>query len=184
MTSYPCDLYNPAMSGLENRIRLSQASPGELDNNLSFHNRDKYTMQVGLRDIDFDIDHELLKVIGLRLPFENSSLAEDALVNRVLRPTRLKELDDTEHTVLIFDPRPVGYSGFMNCVTHSIILTNHGLFEVGRYPAMSLATESRYWQWFLHRRLATIPQVNAWCEDRAQFVEGFMRDAYQALTNR
>lgn len=64
----------------------------------------------------------------------------------------------------MFDPEPVGFSGFMRCATHSLALTDQGLFEVGRFQAMSLINQNRYWQWFLHRRLATPEQTTYWKE--------------------
>ena len=37
-----------------------------------------------------------------------------------------------------WDPASVGHSGFMDCVTHSIVVTDRGTFEVGWYPAIIL----------------------------------------------
>ena len=59
---------------------------------------------------------------------------------------QLAESDGTRHQVLEWDPTPVAYSGFMGCVTHSIVVTGRGTFEVERYAAM----ES---QWFIHRKI-------------------------------
>jgi hypothetical protein len=156
----------------------------QFDEQLTAQNQEKYTVQVGLRDVDFDIDPRRQQLFGFCFPVLTIPLAEQALTQRILIPTRYMEYDNTEHNVLIFDPRPVGYSGFMNCVTHSITMTNHGLFEVGRYPAMKVDGGNRHWQWFFHRRLATVDNVNEWCEDRAQSMEDFMRDAYQAMTGQ
>lgn len=112
----------------------------------------KYSYQIGLRDLDFDVNEQLIKTLELNLPFRGIDQAEYALKNSAISITSFKEMDGTGHEVLIFDPRPIGYSGFMNCVKHSLAMTNHGLFEVGRYPAVSMTSESRFWQWFLHRR--------------------------------
>jgi hypothetical protein len=71
------------------------------------------------------------------LPFHSISQAEEALCNYVILPAKFFEDDTTEHVVLVFDYRPIGYSGFMDCVTHSLALTDHGLFEVGTYSAVS-----------------------------------------------
>lgn len=172
------------MSGIENRIEILSASIKQFDERLTAQNREKYAFQVGLRDVDFDIDPRRQAIFGFQFPALTIQLAEQALIQRILIPTQLLEFDDTEHNVLVFDPRPVGYSGFMNCVTHSITMTNLGLFEVGRYPAMNMDGANRHWQWFLHRRLATVDNVNEWCEDRSQSTEEFMRDAFQALTGQ
>ena len=71
----------------------------------------------------------------------------------------------------------------MDCVTHSIALTDHGLFEVGRYPAMDLAGEHRYWSWFLHRRLASTRDVTAWQEDKGLNSEELIENVFQALVS-
>lgn len=170
------------MAGIENRILSSQPFNENLNANLSFYNGEKYSKPVGLRDIDFYIDQELIKLVGMGIPINTLGQAEKALTSHAIQPTKLIEIDSTEHTVLLFDPRPVGFSGFMNCVTHSIILTNHGLFEAGRYPAMNLNESNHLWNWFLHRRLATVEYVNEHLEDHDQSITEFMQDAYQALT--
>ena len=141
----------------------------------------KYDFQVGLKDLDFDINEDQLRVLGLRLPFKNIDQAEQALRNVAISPITFIEHDETEHQVLIFDHRPVGDSGFMDCVTHSLALTNHGLFEVGRYLAMNLSSQNRYWQWFLHRRLAAVEEVISWCESDDLTSEQFMENVYLAM---
>jgi hypothetical protein len=87
-----------------------------------------------------------------------SALPVRAQVSRL--PPRPKAGDQ----VAVFDPEPIGFSRFMSCVTHSLVLTDQGLFEVGPFQATSLINQNRYWQWFLHRRLATPEQVPAWKE--------------------
>ena len=61
-------------------------------------------------------------------------------------------MDGTVHEVLALDPRPFAFSGIGDCVTHSLAVTDKGLFDVGRYPAASLAQASKAWQWFIHRQ--------------------------------
>lgn len=116
----------------------------ELEENLRRAQENKYAFQVGLKDLDFDVNTDLLLPLGLALPFKNIDQAEQALMTRSIQPKSFLEFDDTQHQVLVFDPRPVGYSGFMDCVTHSLALTDQGLFEVGRYPAVSLTEQNRY----------------------------------------
>ena len=135
---------------------------GELQDTLRKWQENKYAFQVGLKDLDFEMDDERAESLGISIPFLSIDQAEQALRDRIVHPTILVEDDDTAHQVLAFDPRPVGYSGFMGCVTHSLAVTDNGLFEVGRYPAMNLSTQNRTWQWFLHRRLATAEEVAAW----------------------
>ena len=101
---------------------------------------------------------------------------------RVIVPTLFIEYNDSEHQVLVFDPRPVGYSGFMDCVTHSLALTDLGLFEVGRYPAMNLSAQNRYWQWFLHRHLATADEINYLQVDHGLASSEVVEHIYSALT--
>lgn len=170
------------MMGNEYKFVSSVEVTGDFPKSEKLDQDNKYKYQVGLKDLDFDLDYERIKVMGLRMPFQGISQAEHALKNQAIYSNKLTENDNTEHQVLIFDHRTVGYSGFMNCVIHSLVLTNQGLFEVGRYPAMGLSTEGRYWQWFLHRRLATVEDINEWCEHQSISSEQFMQNAYQALT--
>jgi hypothetical protein len=72
----------------------------------------------------------------------------------------------------------------MRCVTHSLALTDLGLFEVGRYPAMNLASQYHYWQWFLHRRLATSEQVTAWKEQDNLRDDQIVEQFFEAMTGR
>ena len=134
----------------------------ELQESLRLSKENKYAFQVGLKDVEFDVDQEKIAGSGIAFPFANIQLAEQAIRLGLIHPTILYECDDTTHHVIAFDPRPVGYSGFMDCVTHSLAMTDLGLFEVGRYPAVNLASPGRYWQWFLHRQLANPEQVTTW----------------------
>ena len=173
------------MSEIEWRTITGDSSHEELildiENIVQQHRENKYAFQVGLKDLDFDVNEDLLLALDLRLPFQSIGQAEQALRGKAITPISFLEHDLTEHQVLAFDHRPVGFSGFMDCVTHSLALTDHGLFEVGRYPAMNLSSTSRYWQWFLHRHLATPDEINSWCESQELSAEQFLEKAYHAL---
>jgi len=142
----------------------------------------KYAFQVGLKDVDFDIDENRLEVLGLSLPFRSIDQAEDAMRNGVIQPGKLIEHDGTMHQILAFDHRPVGYSGFMDCVTHSLTLTDKGLFEVGRYPGVSLTEPGKQWQWFIHRRLATPEELHEWQDTHQLTAEELLDQIYSAMT--
>jgi len=55
------------------------------------------------------------------------------------------------------------------------------MFEIGRYPAMNLADANRYWQWFLHRRLALPDEIAGWQEDQGLSADELLNKVYQAL---
>ena len=114
---------------------------------------DKYSLQVGLKNVKFSFEEE--KASALEVGPEMSSIdkAELYLREGTLMPVELVEYDGTVHQVLEWDPTAVGYSGFMDCVTHSIVVTDRGTFEVGRYPAMQLQDFTKVWQWFIHRKI-------------------------------
>ena len=90
------------------------------DTTIRPHNENKYAFQVGLKDLDFDVNHEVLKVLGINIPFQSISKAEQALLFGAINPLEFVEDDSTVHHVLVFDYKPVGFSGFMSCVTHSL----------------------------------------------------------------
>ena len=167
-------------------IEVRGATPGdigrELDQILTIDQENKYAFQVGLKDLDFDIDEDLLKIHGMTLPFPCIDQAERALRTKTITPSRFLEIDGTEHQVLVFDPRPIGFSGFMDCVTHSLAVTNQGLFEVGRYAAINMSAPNRFWQWFLHRRLAAVDEINDIEGYHSLTAEQFVEDVYQAFT--
>jgi len=120
----------------------------------------KYQLQVELKDVEFEADEARAEALGIEFPVGSIGEAERCLREQVIMPVRFAEqFDETVHQVAAFDPTPVGYSGFMGCVTHSLALTDQGLFEIGRYPAVSLTEPSKVWQWFLHRRLMTAKEV-------------------------
>jgi hypothetical protein len=154
----------------------------EIENLIRKSCQDKYAFQVGLRDLDFDVDEDKLEESGSTLPFRSISQAEAALKSGIIKPSIFIEHDDTIHNLVAFDPRPVGFSGFMDCVTHSLALTDKGLFEVGRYPAMDLASSNRYWGWFLHRRLATSEEITDWLESNSITEQELIDRVYSALT--
>jgi hypothetical protein len=172
------------MSELEHGAVAPDEFISELEEAVRQRRENKYAFQVGLKDLGFEIDEDQARALGVTLPFQSIDQAEQALRERAIRPTTFLEDDDTAHQVAAFDPEPVGLSGFMSCVTHSLAVTDLGLFEVGRYPAMNIASQGRYWQWFLHSRLATPEQVAALKEQDSltslQVVEQF----FEAMTGR
>ena len=170
------------MSSIEVRGISPEDFRRELEAPIRQSRENKYAYQVGLKDLDFDINEEQLEIHGLSLPFRGIGQAEQALTKGVIIPKTFVEFDNTEHQVIVFDHKPVGYSGFMDCVTHSLAITEHGLFEVGRYPAMSMSKPGRYWQWFLHRRLATPEEVRRWQEENSFSSKELIEHAYVALT--
>jgi hypothetical protein len=181
LTATRDSLYNPVMSGIEWRGISPEEMIRENQAPVKQYRENKYAFQTGIRDLDFDIDEGKIKIFRMILPFHSISQAEEALCNHVIQPAKFIEDDRTEHLVLVFDHRPVGYSGYMDCVTHSLALTNHGLFELGRYSAVGLSAPGHYWQWFLHRRLATTEDVYDYCESQTLSNEQFMKDVYQAM---
>ncbi len=144
----------------------------------------KYDFQVGIKDLDFDVNYLLVKALGLSIPFMGISQAEFALTNRALCINSFSELDDTTHSVILFDPRPIGYSGFMNCVRHSLAMTNHGVFEIGRYKGVSLSPERMQWQWFIHRRLVSVEEAHSWMGEQSITSKQFMEQIYQAIVEQ
>jgi hypothetical protein len=153
------------MSDLEWRAVTPEEMIQDLAETVKRIKEDKYAFQVGLSDLDFAINEPKAQTLGVTFPLRTIDQAEHALREGAITPTLFLEADDTPHQVVVFEPQPVGFSGFRECVTHSLALTDQGLFEVGRYPAMNLASHQRSWQWFLHRRLATPEQVAIWQEE-------------------
>ncbi len=49
---------------------------------------------------------------------------------------------------------------------------------------MNVASQSRDWQWFLHRRLATAEQVAAWREDNGLSAGQLVERCFEAMTGR
>ena len=120
----------------------------------------KYQYQLALKDVEFTVDEDKVRELGLSFLVKNVEEAERALRAGVVTPVKLVERgDETVHQVLEFDPTPVGYSGFASCVTHSLAWTDQGIFELGRYSAMNAADFSKTWQWFIHRRRMTAGQI-------------------------
>lgn len=168
------------MTGTEYRGIEPDEMIRELENYIHQSRENKYAFQVGLKDLDFDINEDLLKTLGINVPFQSIGQAEQALCAGSITPVIFVEDDDTRHQVLVFDHRPVGCSGFMGCVTHSLAMTDKGLFEVGRYPGMSMSSQSRYWQWFLHRRLATPEELSEWNESKGLSSKELLDKIYEA----
>lgn len=154
-----------SMTDLEWRAVTPDEMIQELAETVRRMKEDKYAFQVGITDLDFAIDEPTAQTLGVTFPLRTIAQAEHALQEGAITPTLFLEDDETIHQVVAFTPTPVGFSGFDNCVTHSLALTDQGLFDVGRYPAMNVTSNSRSWQWFLHRRLATLEQVTMWQEE-------------------
>ena len=170
------------MGDIEWRAATPEEMVKEIEEYIQRSRENKYAYQVGLKDVDFDVDENRLEVLGLTLPFRSIDQAEDAMRNGVFQPAKFMEHDSTMHQILAFDHRPVGYSGFMDCVTHSLALTDKGLFEVGRYPGVSLTEPAKQWQWFIHRRLATPEELFEWQETHEISAEELLERVYTALT--
>ena len=170
------------MGDIECRAVSGDEMIHEIEQTIQRQKENKYAFQTGLKDVDFDINYALVESLGLSLPLRSLDQAEQALTQGAISPARFFEYDGAEHMVMQFDPNPVGYSGFMDCVTHSLAMTDKGLFEVGRYPAASMSNPGRTWQWFLHRRLATPEEVHSILEEKNWDRTEFMRRVYTALT--
>ena len=125
----------------------------ELERSVEQRRRDRYSLQVKLEDVKFAFDEEAASALELDPEMNAIEKAERYLREGVLSPVQFAESDGTRHQVLEWDPTPVAYSGFMGCVTHSIVVTDRGTFEVGRYAAMNIRTFSKVWQWFIHRKI-------------------------------
>ncbi len=169
------------MGGIEWKPITPEELHQDIDSIVLKQRENRYAFQIGLRDLDFDINYDLLRANGLTFPFPNIDLAEQALEAKAIQPLKFIEEDGTEHQVLAFDHRPVGFSGFMDCVTHSLAITSHGLFEIGRYSAVSLAEENKYWQWFIHRRLATKEDVKRTMEFDNLTTENLLENVRRAM---
>lgn len=150
------------MADIEVRVVTPEEIGRELEDALKRRQENKYAFQVKLIDLDVDVDEEAAATQGIALPFRTIEAAEAALRSGIIMPTLLIEEDGTQHEVAAFDPTPIGYSGFQDCVTHSLAVTNHGLFEVGRFAAVSLNSAQKDWQWFLHQRLASPEYMATW----------------------
>jgi hypothetical protein len=170
------------MVGIEYRSISPEEMISELEQSIRLHSESKYAYQTGLKDLDFDVDHGQIESLNLNLPLITVDQAEIALCNKAIRPTKLLEQNDTEHQVLAFDHRPIGYSGFMDCVTHSLALTDRGLFEVGRYSAVNLSSQSHHWGWFLHRQLAATDELTTWLGSQELSPDEIIEKVYQAFT--
>jgi len=170
------------MGDIEWRAVTPEEMIREIETYVQRSRENKYAFQVGLKDVDFEMDQDRLEVLGLRTPFQSITQAEQAIRAKAIYPMEFKEYDDTDHRILAFDPRPVGCSGFMDCVTHSPALTSLGLFEVGRYPGVSLSEPGKQWQWFIHRRLAMPEELHEWQETHQLTSDQLLERVYSAMT--
>src|SRR5690554_3205862 len=107
------------MSDVEVRFVTPEEMGRELQDLARRMKENKYGFQIKLKDLDFDVDEGKATELGILFPFHSIDEAEEALRQRIIIPTVFVEYDDTEHQVAVFDPTPVGFSGFQNCVTHS-----------------------------------------------------------------
>ena len=114
---------------------------------------ERYSFQVKLENVEFAFEEEAASALELDPEMSAVERGECYLREGVLSPVQFAESDGARHQVLEWDPAPVAYSGFMGCVTHSIVVTDQGTFEVGRYAAMDIQTLSKVWQWFIHRKI-------------------------------
>ena len=126
-------------------------SAKDLDHIYKTNQENKYAFQVRARKTWISILTMIFANSTESISHSSIDQAEQALRVRVIIPKLLIEYDGTEHKVLVFNSRPIGFSGFMNCVTHSLTITNQGLFEIGRYSAIHVSAPTRNWQWFLHQ---------------------------------
>jgi hypothetical protein len=114
---------------------------------------ERYSFQVKLENVRFAFDEEAASALELDPEMSALERTERYLRAGVQRPVQFTESDGTRHQVREWDPAPVAYSGFMGCVTHSIVATDRRAFEVGRYAAIDIQTLSKVWQWFIHRQI-------------------------------
>ena len=119
--------------------------------------KDKYSLQVAIKTVKFTFDQEQAQVLAISPKLTQIEKAELYLSQGYLRPIEFSEDDGTVHHVVAWNPAVVGYSGFNNCVAHSLVTTNRGVYEVGRYPAVNIANFTKNWQWFIHRRIGDLP---------------------------
>lgn len=169
------------MSDVEIRFMSADEMGDELRRLAEAAAKDKYSLQVKLEDVDFGIDKERLAEMGIAGRFQSIQDAERALQAGALMPTVFVEYDGTRHEVLAFGPTPIGYSGFNGCVTHSLSVTDQGLFNVGRFSAVNLAAPGREWQWFLHECHATGDQVIEWMNMYGITAQELLSISFEAL---
>jgi hypothetical protein len=108
------------------------------------HPETRHQFQVGPQNVDFDADQGKANRLGLSFPISSIGEAERALRAGVIAPIRFAERgDETVHEVIEFDPTPVDYSGFANCVTHSLAWTDQSIFGLGRYSPTNVTEFSK-----------------------------------------
>jgi len=146
------------MGEIEFRVVTPEEMIKELETMVTQMPRDKYTFQVGIRDVKFAFDKERAEALVLGPEMTEIDKAEMYLRMGHLVPVEFAEDDGTVHQVLEWDPAVVATSGFMGCVAHSMVTTDQGIFEVGRYPAINIEDFSKTWQWFIHQRIEAVEE--------------------------
>ena len=91
------------MSEIEWRHISPEEMIRDIEETVRQHRENKYAFQVGLKDLDFDVNEDLLQALNLHLPLRSIAQAEQALQGKAITPTTFVEHDDTEHQVLAFD---------------------------------------------------------------------------------
>jgi hypothetical protein len=83
------------MSAIEVKRISPEEMISEIETSVKLQRENKYAFQVGLKDLDFDVNHELLAVAGLPFPFQSLrhfirlyEIAERQTIT--LRPVRLR----------------------------------------------------------------------------------------------
>ena len=134
---------------MSKELEVAPATPRELIEELEalieqMSDPKRYQLKAGLRDVEFEVDWERAQESDVSLPVSSIEQAEGCLREGLIAPLGFVGMAGAVHEVLAFDPRPVRFSGFMDSVTHSLTLTDKGLFEVARYPAANLTQAPRH----------------------------------------
>ena len=72
------------MSGIEWRGIEPEEMIREIEDTVRLSRENKYAFQVGLKDLDFDINQDQLTALGMSLPFRSIDQAEQALSTGVV----------------------------------------------------------------------------------------------------
>lgn len=67
-------LYNPGMSEIEWRTITPEEMIRDIENVVQQHRESKYVFQVGIKDLDFDVNEDRRKAIGIHLPYHSLKL--------------------------------------------------------------------------------------------------------------
>ena len=92
------------MTAIEWRCVAPEELIRDIEDAARQHQESKYAFQVGIRDLEFTIDEDRAKALGVTLPCQGIDQAEHALRGRVIRPATFLEDDGTGHRVAVFDP--------------------------------------------------------------------------------